>query len=127
MINQNQNSKTKSKNFDLEERTAKFGEAIIIFCQKIRKDEITKILISQVVRSATSVGANYMEANGAYSKKDFRNKISICKKEAKETMHWLRMLAGAIPENKEKIRLLWKEAHELALIFGKIARKTKSP
>ncbi len=127
MINQNQNSKTKSKNFDLEERTAKFGEAIIIFCQKIRKDEITKILISQVVRSATSVGANYMEANGADSKKDFRNKISICKKEAKETMHWLRMLAGAIPENKEKIRLLWKEAHELALIFGKIARKTKSP
>lgn len=123
MTIQNQNSKARNKTFDLEERTAKFGEVVIFFCQKIKKEEITRILISQVVRSATSIGANYMEANGADSKKDFRNKISICKKEAKETMHWLRMLAKACPDKKEEIRALWKEAHELALIFGSIIRK----
>ncbi len=108
-------------NFDLEERTAKFGEDIIIFCKTIKKDEITRPLISQIVRSATSVGANYMEANGASSKKDFRNKIYICKKEIKETKHWLRMIAIADETSKDKSRKLWKEAQELTLIFGKIA------
>ncbi|MEI8097173.1 MAG: four helix bundle protein [Candidatus Moraniibacteriota bacterium] len=61
------------KTFDLEERTAQFGESIILFCKTLKQDTITKPLISQIVRSATSVGANYMEANGASSKKDFRN------------------------------------------------------
>ncbi len=110
-----------SSNFDLEERTAKFGEDIIIFCKAVRKDEITRPLISQIVRSATSVGANYMEANGASSRRDFRNKIYICKKEIKETKHWLRMIAIADETNKNKSRKLWKEAQELTLIFGKIA------
>lgn len=64
-----------------------------------------------------------MEANGSDSKKDFKNKISICKKEAKETTHWLRMLAVAIPSKKEKLRIYWKEAHELSLIFAAITNK----
>lgn len=106
--------------YDLEERTAKFGETIIQFCRTIKKDNITMPLINQLVRSATSIGANYMEANGASSKKDFRNKIFICKKEAQETKHWLRMLT-VDANDKETPRKLWQECHELTLIFHKIA------
>lgn len=111
----------KHKYYDLEDRTAKFGENIISFCKAIGQDVITKPIISQIVRSATSIGANYMEANGASSKKDFRNKIYTCKKEAQETKHWLRMLAKCVPERRIEIRKLWKEAEELTMIFGKIA------
>ena len=76
-------------NYDLEERTAKFGEEVIKFCKSINADNINKSLINQVVRSGTSIGANYMEANQGCSKKDFKNKIRICQKEANETKHWL--------------------------------------
>lgn len=107
-------------NFDLEERTACLGEEIVMLCRRAPKDDITKPLINQLIRSATSVGANYMEANGASSKKDFRNKIYICKKEAQETKHWLRMLATALPREKGVLRSLWQETHELVLIFQKI-------
>lgn len=68
--------------YDLEERTAKFGENIIELYKNIKQDIITKLIINQLIRSGTSIGANYMEANGASSKKDFRNKIFICKKES---------------------------------------------
>ncbi|MBI2326252.1 four helix bundle protein [Candidatus Collierbacteria bacterium] len=111
---------TNQKNFNLEERTAKFGEKIILFCKDLNQDTISKPLISQLVRSATSVGANYMEANGASSKTDFRNKIYICKKESQETKHWLRMLSSYFPEKKDQLRLLWGEVQELTLIFQKI-------
>ena len=116
------NDKSNSK-FNLEDRTAVFGENTLMFCKQLRVDDIDKILLNQLVRSATSIGANYMEANGADSKKDFKNKISLCKKEAKETMHWLRMLAKVFPEDTEYIRKLWQEAKELSLIFGAINRK----
>lgn len=111
--------KNESK-YNLEERTMKFSEDIIDFSRTIKKDTITIPLISQLVRSATSIGANYCEANGASSKKDFKNKISICKKEAKETKYWLQIIAKANPEHKEECRKLWKEAQELTLIFSKI-------
>ena len=116
---------TKNRAFDLEERTAKFGENTINLCKTIHQDTISKPIISQLVRSGTSIGANYMEANGASSKKDFKNKIFICKKEAQETKHWLRMMANCSAENKERIRQLWKEAQELTLIFGKIVSSLK--
>lgn len=106
--------------YDLEERTAKFGEDVIIFCKLIKQDAITRPLIGQLVRSATSIDANYMEANGASSKKDFRNKIFICKKESQETKHWLRMMARCVSEKQKELRILWQEAQELTLIFGKI-------
>ncbi|MBP6858768.1 MAG: four helix bundle protein [Candidatus Pacebacteria bacterium] len=109
-------------NYDLEDRTAKFGEAVIEFARKLVKDEINRPLLSQIVRSATSIGANYMEANSASSKKDFRNKISICRKEANETKHWLRMLAKSNPENKVDCKKLWTESHQLVLIFSKIVQ-----
>jgi four helix bundle protein len=109
-----------SNKYNLEERTAKFGEDIIDLCRSIRQDIITKPIISQLIRSGTSVGANYCEANNASSKKDFRNKIFICKKEIQESKHWLRMLAKSVLENKDEIRKTWKEAQELTMIFQKI-------
>ena len=112
--------------YDLEERTAKFGEDVIEFCRNIKQDAITKPIISQLIRSGTSIGANYMEANAASSRKDFRNKIFICKKEAQETKHWWRMLATATQERKDNIRKLWQESQELTLIFGKIVSKLKN-
>ncbi|MDP2593353.1 MAG: four helix bundle protein [bacterium] len=104
----------------MEERTAKFGESVINFVSRFKRNEINRPLVSQLVRSATSIGANYMEANGASSKKDFKNKISICRKESRETKHWLRMLAVTDTELKSECQQLWKESHELTLIFSKI-------
>jgi four helix bundle protein len=106
--------------FDLEERTALFGESIIGLCRTIKQDSITRPLIDQLIRSATSIGANYMEANGASSKRDFRSKVYICKKEAQESQHWLRMLSVAAPQHTADLRVLWQECHELVLIFQKI-------
>lgn len=109
-----------SKIYDLEERTAKFGEKIISLCRSLHENTISKPLILQLVRSATSIGANYMEANGASSRKDFKNKIFICKKEAQETKHWLRMLASCFVDRKSELTVHWKECQELTLIFQKI-------
>ena len=113
-------------NYDLEERTAKLGENSILFCKKIKENSVSRPMISQFVRSATSIGANYMEANAASSKKDFRNKIHICKKESQETKHWLRMISICEPDKKEEARNLWKECQELTLIFGEIISSLKA-
>lgn len=106
--------------YDLQERTAVFGENVIVFLRRLTLDAISRPLASQLVRSATSVGANYAEANGASSKKDFRNKMFICKKEAQETKHWLRMMARCFPGSGNDLRVLEKECRELTLIFQKI-------
>jgi len=113
-------------NYDLEERTAKFGEGIIKFCKLIKYNDINRPLINQLVRSATSIGANYMEANQGNSRKDFKNKIRICQKEANETKHWLRMIAVASADKKDDCRILWKETHELTLIFAKISKSCEN-
>lgn len=112
--------------YDLEERTAKFGEDVIGFLKTIPVNTINKSLLQQLVRSSTSIGANYMEANHASSKKDFRNKIKISLKEANETKHWLRMLATSEPEKADACRKLWSEVHELVMIFATIAKKSDS-
>ena len=111
----------------LGERTARFGERIIAFSRTIKLDAVTRPLITQVVASGTSVGANYCEASEAGSTKEFRYRISVCNREVRETKHWLRMLAAAAPHTKATSRILWKEAHELNLIFSSIFRKTKPP
>jgi len=111
--------------YDLENRLTKFGENIIDLCKKIPKNEITLPLIDQILRCGTGVGANYTEANGASSKKDFRNKIYIAKKEIMETKYWLRLLARADENLAEKCRELWKEAHELTLILSKIGSSAR--
>lgn len=112
--------------YDLEERTAKFGEDIIDFVKTLKENSINSPLIRQIVRSSASIGANYCEANNSSSKKDFRNKIFICKKEASETKHWLRMIACANQEKRNECKLLWKEANELTMIFSKIVSSLKS-
>jgi len=104
--------------YDLEERTAKFGEEIIKFSNSIPKNAITLPIISQLVRSGTSIGANYCEADDAESKKDFKHKLGIAKKEARETKHWLRMTPVAYPPSKNEAGKLWQEAKELHLIFN---------
>jgi len=106
--------------YDLEEQTAKFAESIVGLAGKVVKNAITLPIISQIVRAGTSVGANYCEANGASSKKDFKNKIYICKKEIQETKYWLRIIANADKNTAEESRKIWKEAQELTLIFTKI-------
>lgn len=111
------------RHYDLEERTARFGERAIAFVRALPRGPVTNPLITQLVRSATSIGANYCEANDAESKKDFRHKIAICRKESRETMYWVRMIAAAHEPSKEFGRDLWKEAKELNLIFASIVRK----
>ena len=112
--------------YNLEERTAKFSENLIDFCKIVPKSTIALPLLDQLVRCGTSIGANYVEASGASSKKDFKNKIFICLKEAKETKYWLRLMAKADPTYKDECRKLWQEAHELTLIFSKITRSTQT-
>ena len=112
-----------NKEYDLEERTALFAENIIDLCKKVSKSSVVGSIVDQLLRAGTSIGANYREANGASSRKDFMNKIFICKKEAKETEYWLRLLAHSEDQFLEKCRALWREAHEFTLIFSKITSK----
>lgn len=119
------NDKMSKRKFDLEERTAKFGENIIEFVKKVPKNVITVPLISQLVRAGTSVGSNYCEADCAESRKDFEHKLGISKKESKESKHWLRMIVKTVPELKEEARRLWQEANELNLILTTIVRNSR--
>src|SRR5882757_4154171 len=96
--------------YDLEERTACFGEAVIDFAKTIPQNPVTNRIIGQLVGAATSVGANYVEADDAVSKKEFLKNIGTCRKEARETKHFLRMAVRAVPESKPQARLLWAEA-----------------
>lgn len=111
--------------YNLEERTSLYGKAIIAFCIKLSKNELVKPLVNQLIRSGTSIGANYMEANQAASRKDFRNKIKIAQKEINETKYWLSLLGGLDITDISECRRLWKEAHELLLIFSKISSSSK--
>jgi four helix bundle protein len=117
------NSDTPKHPFDLEERTATFGEAIVRFSKKIPRDPTNNRLIDQLVGCGTSVGANYCEADERVSKRDFRNTIGRCVKEAKETKHFLRMVAASEPVLAGEARDLFREAKELHLIFASIYRK----
>jgi len=107
----------------LDERTAQFGEAIIRFAKKIPAKPVNKRLIEQLVGAGTSVGANYCEADDSISGKEFKQKICTCRKESKETMFFLRMIAVAEAQLASEARSLWREAKELNLIFGAIWRK----
>ena len=112
--------------YELEERVEKFGENTIDFAKSIKLTSITKNIIEQLIAAATSVGANYFEANGASSKKDFLNKIYICKKEVIESQHWFRMIIEAVETNNQTALKLWQEAKELGMIFSKIISNIKN-
>jgi four helix bundle protein len=109
--------------FDLEERTACFGEAIVQFAKKIPRSPGNDRLVGQLVGCGTSIGANYCEANERVSKKDFRNTIGRCVKEAKEAKYFLRMIAAAEPRLADEARALYREAKELHLIFASMFRQ----
>src|SRR5437870_5082222 len=111
--------------YDLEERTARFGEAVIDFARTIPQGPTTSRIITQLVGAGTSVGANYVEADDSVSKKEFLKCIGTCKKEARETKYFLRMAVRAVPELKLKARELWMEARALHLIFSRIWRTGK--
>jgi four helix bundle protein len=111
--------------YDLEERTARFGEEVIDFVNIIPRTAGTRRLIEQLVGCGTSIGANYCEADDAVSKKEFRLRCGTCKKEARETKYFLRMVVRAVSELRPQARPLWQEAKELHLIFVKIWRSAE--
>lgn len=113
--------------FDLQERTARYGEQRIELGLSIFETAVNRPLVSQLIRAATSVGANYCEADNAESRRDFRHKIALCRKEARESQYWCRMLAKASPDLTEPLAVLRKEAHELNLIFSAIFRRLPTP
>ncbi|MCX6811742.1 MAG: four helix bundle protein [Candidatus Berkelbacteria bacterium] len=115
-----------AKIYDLASRTERFAEEVIKFSKKIPLTSITRPIVSQLVRSGTSIGANYSEADDALSSKDFQHKIGICKKEARETKFWLKMVITAVPGVKREAILLAQEAKELNLIFNSILNKIRS-
>ncbi len=119
------NDENKNKIYDLEERTAKLGEDIMELAKELPKNIITNSIIGQLIRAGTSVGANYCEADCAETKKDFEHKIGICKKESRESKHWLRIISKAVPEKIQKTRKLWQEANELNLIFITIVKNSR--
>ncbi len=121
-MSNNQNTNTKRK-FDLEDRTLRFSKDIIIFCKKLPSNTINREIISQLIRSSGSVGANYREANDSLSKKDFAHRIKITRKEAKESYYWLELLKTANPDRDEEVGVLLQEALELKKIFSAIADK----
>ena len=121
----NSPSSAQARNYDLHERSARFGEAVLRFVKKLPDNPVNRRLVSQLVGAATSLGANYCEADEAVSRKDFCLKISVCRKEARETQFFLRMIATAEDRFKDETRSLWREARELHLIFCAILRNSK--
>lgn len=117
-LNSKQNQTVQNgKRYDLEDRTLNFAKGVMMFTNKLPRSIPNQEVIRQVVRSAGSIGANYIEANESLSKKDFLMRVKICRKEAKETCYWLRIL--------EENGALLQEASELTKIFGAIIEKSK--
>ncbi len=114
-----------SKKYDLEDRTLEFGKRIIRLAKALPKNSINVNLIDQVIRSGTSMGANYREANETETKKDFLFRVRICRKEGKETIYWLNLIIEANPEFSERIKPLLQETIELVKIFAAIIEKSK--
>lgn len=111
--------------FDLEDRTLDFGKKIIRLCGGLEKNVIIIEFIKQIIRSGTSVGANYREANEKLGKKDFIHRLRIARKEAKETTYWLELILEAVPQKKDEIMILLKETQELRNILSSIITKSE--
>lgn len=120
-MSNNQNN----KKYDLEDRTLEFGKKIIHLAKDLPKNTINFNLCDQVIRSGTSMGANYREANETETKKDFMFRIRICRKEGKETIYWLQLIEEANPEFRKRIEPLLQETTELVRIFASILEKSK--
>jgi four helix bundle protein len=104
----------------LEKRTFEFSKNIILASKNIPKNEANRIMINQLLRAATSIGANYREANGAPTRKDFKNKIHICKKESQESYYWISLIIDTNEASSPELVKLQDESNQLLRIFGKI-------
>ena len=117
----------KSSNYgrNLNERLFEFAVRIVKFLRSISDSPENRIIKNQLIKSATSMGANYEEAQGSNSKKDFSNKCAIVFKEARETNYWLRLLQATSAENNKELSFLIEESDELKKIFASIIIKTR--
>lgn len=113
------------KQYDLEKRTETFAAQVIGTSRKLPRDTANTELVKQVVRATGSVGANYIEANESLSKKDFANRVKICRKEAKECRYWLRLINTSNPGFEKEVNGLVQESTELMNIFGAILKKVE--
>ena len=114
-----------TKKYDLEERTYKFAKEVRDFIKEIPKISTNNIYIAQLIRSSSSIGANFIEANEALSKKDFYHRVRICRKEAKETNFWLMLLdISSNLQLQSKLNNLIQEVNELMKIFGAIVSRS---
>lgn len=114
-----------SRSFDLEDRTTVFAKSVIKLCREVSPSPLTDRIVSQLVGSAGSVGANYREANDALGKRDFSHRLRIARKESKETLHWLALLKEAQPSLD--VTCLQREAQELRSILSAIILKSSRP
>jgi len=114
---------------EIQDRTLRFAIRTAKFVRKISRDITFDVLVRQLLRSATFIGANMREADSASSRKDFINKVLIAKKEAQETEYWLEIFRGADfiknEENKKELSYLLSECHEIILVLAAIVRKAK--
>jgi len=109
---------TKSAPMDLRDRTLMFSRQVIRFVKTLNNEPLARPLVMQVIRSATSLGANFVEAKNAASKKDFRNKVFISKKEASESLYWLQLIEEFT--DSPSLKLLQLECQEIILILQQI-------
>lgn len=114
-----------SKRYDLEDRTLEFGKKVILLAKLLPKNSINMRLVDQFIRSGTSLGANYREANETETKKDFAFRMRICRKEGKETIYWLNLILENNPAFHDKIVSLIGETTELVKIFAAIVNKSR--
>jgi len=114
-----------SKQYDLEERTLRFAKEVIEFVNALPKTMANIEIMKQIIRSSGSVGANYIEANEALSKKDFIMRVKICRKEAKESRYWLKLIKVKGEDAEKRKQSLISEATELMKIFGSIVERVK--
>ncbi len=122
-MNKNDTIQTK-KVFDLKKRTFLFSKNLIFLLGNIKQTPLNRNTISQCIRSGTSIGANYQEADSAESRRDFEHKLGICKKETQETEYWLQLLIET--ENISELKVLLDEVLQLRKIFITIIKNSKN-
>jgi four helix bundle protein len=113
-----------TRQYDLEERTFAFAKRAVKFCRALPKSMIDAEIGKQLMRSCSSVGANYIEANESLGKKDFLMRIRICRKEAKEASYWLKLLEPVGADLRDEHQALLQESTELTKIFGSIVSRS---
>jgi four helix bundle protein len=115
---------TETNKYDLEERTYRFAKEVTLFCKKLPYNSSNREYMTQIIRSSSSVGANYIEANEALSRKDFLMRVKICRKEAKESAYWLKLIIETNPADFIKEGTILKdESIELKKILSSIIGK----